>query len=77
VPIPLSKEPRRQTAPAAPAPDWLSLWAISVGCAAVLIAGLAYFTVGDQTGAAMVLFGAAAIIAIALRAAPPPPAARD
>jgi hypothetical protein len=48
--------------------DWLALWAISIGISAAVIAAIAYFSAADRTGAAMVLAGAAALIAIVLRA---------
>jgi hypothetical protein len=70
MPVPLPKEPRsRGFAGSAPA-DWLGLWALSVGAAATLIAAFVYFGVGEQTGAAWVLFGAAAVIAVALYCSP-------
>jgi len=70
--VPLPKEPRnRGYAESAPA-DWIGLWALSVGVAASLIAGIIYFGAGDQTGAAWVLFGAAAVIAVALYCVPQP-----
>jgi hypothetical protein len=72
MPVPLPKEPRsRGLSESAPA-EWLGLWAVSVGAAATLIAGLVYFGVGDQTGAAWVLFGAAAAIAVVLYCSPAP-----
>jgi archaellum component FlaF (FlaF/FlaG flagellin family) len=46
------------------------VWALSVGGAATLIAALVYFGVGDQTGAAWVLFGAAMVIAVVLYCSP-------
>jgi hypothetical protein len=68
--VPLPKEPRsRGFAESAPA-DWLGLWALSVGAAATLIAGLVYFGARDQTGAAWILLGAAAVIAVALYCSP-------
>ena len=48
--------------------DWLSVWAISLGVCAVIIASIAYFTVGDNRGAAFVLTGTAAMIALILQA---------
>jgi hypothetical protein len=72
MPVPLPKEPRSpgfsENAPA----DWLQMWAVSVGAAAALIAGFVYFGLGDQTGAAWVLFGAAAAIAVVLYCSPAP-----
>lgn len=65
MPVPLPESPRSKGFPE-PAADWLSLWALSIGFAAAFMAAVVYFTAGDQLGAALVLFGAAAIIAIAL-----------
>jgi hypothetical protein len=67
VPTQLTKLSRKP-ALAAPATDWLALWAISVGFAAVLIAALAEFAAGDWTGALFVLSGAAGLIGVILRA---------
>ena len=45
--------------------DWLAWWTLSIAASAILIAALGYFA-NDPVGAAMVLTGAAAIMAIAL-----------
>ena len=71
MPIPRTKQPSRKVAIAAPAFDWLPLWAMSLGFAAVMIATIAYFAAADQTGAAFVLLGAAGLIALVLRASAP------
>jgi len=71
VPIPLTKQPSRKAAIAAPTFDWLPLWAMSLGFAAVMIATIAYFAAADQTGAMFVLLGAAGLIALVLRASAP------
>ena len=47
--------------------DWLGLWALSLGFCAIVLAGIAYFMIGDNTGASCILVGAAAIIAIVVR----------
>lgn len=44
--------------------DWLGLWAISVGVAAVAVAWVADRTVGGNIGAAFILAGAAALIGL-------------
>jgi hypothetical protein len=75
VPVPLPKSPRSKGF-AEPATDWLSLWALSIGFAAAFMAAVVYFTAGDQIGAALVLFGAAAIIAAALFSSGRPPVKR-
>jgi hypothetical protein len=46
--------------------DWLALWALSLAFSALFIAGCAFFSEGDVKGAAAVLIGAAAIMAVAL-----------
>lgn len=71
MPVPLPKEPKSRGFAEKPA-DWLGMWALSVGVAATLIACIVYFGVGDQSGAAWVLFGAAAVIAVALYCTPSP-----
>ena len=47
--------------------DWLGLWALSVAFCAIVLAGIAYFMIGDNIGASYILVGAAAIIAIVVR----------
>jgi len=47
--------------------DWLGLWALSLGFCAIVLAGIAYFTIGDNIGASSILMGAAAIIAVIVR----------
>ncbi len=47
--------------------DWLALWAISLGVCAVVIAAIAFFSAADNVGAAMVLTGTAALIALILK----------
>ena len=48
--------------------DWLGVWALSMGFAAVVMALIADFTAGDKMGATLILVGAAILIAIVLRA---------
>ena len=36
-------------------------------CLAIVLAGIAYFMIGDNTGASCILVGAAAIIAVVVR----------
>jgi hypothetical protein len=52
--------------------DWLALWALSLGASAIGISAIAYFTAGDRLGAAFVLTGTAAIIALVLAFSSPP-----
>jgi hypothetical protein len=47
--------------------DWLALWALSLGFSAVVHAALAFYGGHDSTGASMILFGTATIIALVLR----------
>ena len=49
--------------------DWLGLWAISFGAAAVAVAWVADRTIGGNIGAAFILAGAAAVIGLMLGAA--------
>ena len=46
--------------------DWLALWTLSLAFSALFIAFCAYFGEGDAKGAAAVLTGTAAIMALAL-----------
>ena len=47
--------------------DWLGLWALSLGFCAIVLAGVAYFLNGDNTGASCILTGAAGLIAVIVR----------
>lgn len=47
-----------------PAIDWLGLWAISLGLCAVVLAVIADVMGDDNIGAAFILIGAAAVIAL-------------
>jgi hypothetical protein len=66
MPIPLPNNQKSRGSARQSGPDWIALWALSVGAAAVLVAGLINFAVDDQTGAAWVLFGAAAAIGVVM-----------
>ena len=50
--------------------DWLGLWALSLGFCAIVLAGIADLTGGDNIGAACILIGAAGIIALVLHIEP-------
>jgi hypothetical protein len=52
--------------------DWLALWALSLAFASMVLAAIAYFTIGDKLGATSILAGAAVIIGLALQAGKPP-----
>ena len=41
--------------------DWLGLWALSLGFCAIVLAGIAYFMIGDNIGASGILMGAAPV----------------
>jgi hypothetical protein len=43
--------------------DWLGIWALSMAFAAVVLAAIAYFSIGDKIGASLILFSAAALVA--------------
>jgi hypothetical protein len=72
MPTLLPQRPPRREIAAKSSIDWLAAWGLSVAAAGAGIAGIVYFSAGDPTGAACVLFGAAAVIAIALSSSPPP-----
>ena len=69
MPIDTPRKPQAKARAVDPAahPDWLALWAISLGICAVAVAGVAYFTVGDKFGAAAILGSVAGIIGAVLR----------
>jgi hypothetical protein len=48
--------------------DWLAVWALSLAFASMVLAAIAYFTIGDKLGASAILAGAALIIGLALQA---------
>src|ERR1700685_3145435 len=56
--------------------DWLALWALSLAVSALFIAYCAFFGEGDVKGAAAVLTGTAAIMALALGVTKAPDASR-
>ncbi|MFZ0100847.1 MAG: hypothetical protein WAL49_01010 [Pseudolabrys sp.] len=59
-----AKAVRARKGETVPAIDWLGLWAISLGLCAVVLAGIADVMGDDNIGAAFILVGAAAIIAL-------------
>jgi len=65
--LPLKPRAKAVRATEAQSIDWLALWAISLGICAVVIAAIAFFSVADKVGAALVLIGTAALIAIILK----------
>ena len=60
----LPKVKPEQAAPSARTIDWLSVWALSIGLAAVLVAAIVYFIGNDSLDASFVLFGAAALVTL-------------
>ena len=68
MPIPLPDRHRSKTVPADTAIDWLTVWALSMGFAALVLAAIAYFSIGDNNGAAFILGAGAAIVGLALYA---------
>jgi hypothetical protein len=52
--------------------DWLALWAISLGVCAMILAAIAYFTVGDKLGASTIMASVAGIIGLVLHLSQPP-----
>jgi hypothetical protein len=52
--------------------DWLALWAVSLGLCAVLLAAMAYFTVGDKFGASTIMASVAGLIGLVLWMSQPP-----
>lgn len=47
--------------------DGQELWALSMGLAAIVLAAVAYFTIGDHIGAAGILAATAAMIVLVLQ----------
>ena len=69
MPIPLRPKARVQTArphkhDTIASVDWLGLWGLSLGVCAIVLAGIADFVGHDNVGAAFILTGTAAIIAL-------------
>ena len=75
MPIHLPPKARAKAAPArrqaaTDSIDWLGLWALSLGFCGIILAGIAYFMIGDNVGASGILLGAAAVIAVVVRFGP-------
>ena len=54
--------------------EWVGLWSLSLGIAAVLMAAIVYFAGRDSVGASFTLFGTAALVALMMRASANPDA---
>ncbi len=65
---------RAKHLPAAEPSEWVGLWSLSLGLAAVLVACIVYFAGRDSIGAAVVLLGTAGIVALVMRASANPDA---
>jgi hypothetical protein len=72
MPTLLPVKARAATEAASPAPDWVGLWALSLGAISVTLASLAYFIGGESVAASFFLVAAAAVIAVARRAGTEP-----
>ena len=54
--------------PATDSAEWVGLWSLSLGLAALLIASIVYFGGRDSVGASFVLVGTAVMVALVMRA---------
>ena len=63
-----SKNRRAKRLPAAASTEWVGLWSLSLGLAALLVASIVYFAGRDSIGASFILFGTAAMVALVMRA---------
>ena len=52
--------------------DWLAIWALSLGLCAVVLAAIAFFSIGDKMGASFILAASAGIIGALLHWSAPP-----
>jgi hypothetical protein len=69
---PMKTRVKAETVEAQQPIDWLALWALSLAFASMVLAAIAYFSIGDKLGASAILAGAALIIGLALQASKPP-----
>ncbi len=65
---------RTKRVPAVEATEWVGLWSVPLGIAAVLVAAIVYFAGRDSVGASFILFGTAAMVALVMRASANPSA---
>ena len=68
MPTSLPVKARATTEAVSPTPDWIGLWALSLGAISVTLAAVAYFIGGESVAASFFLAAAAAAIAVARRA---------
>jgi hypothetical protein len=59
---------RAKRLPAAESTEWVGLWSVSLGFAALMVASIVYFAGRDSVGASFILFGTAAMVALVMRA---------
>ena len=67
-----SKNRRAKRLPAAESTQWVGLWSLSLGLAALLVASIVYFAGRDSIGASFILFGTAAMVTLVMRASANP-----
>ena len=65
---------RADRVPATEFSEWVGLWSLSLGLAALLIASIVYFAGCDSVGASFVLVGTAVMVALVMRAGTDPKA---
>jgi len=73
---PRKPRPKAKAVDSAESIDWLALWALSLGVCAIVLAGIAYFSIGDKIGASFILTATAALMAAVLHAASAPRSGR-
>ena len=59
---------RAKRLPAAKSSEWVGLWSVSLGVAALPVASIVYFAGCNSIGASFILCGTAAMIALIMRA---------
>ena len=69
---PMKTRVKTKAVEAEPPIDWPALWALSLALASMVLAAIAFFTIGDKFGASSILAGTACIIGLALQASKPP-----
>ena len=63
---------RARRLPATESTEWVGLWSLSLGFAAVVFAAIVFFAGHDGVGASFILLGTAAMIALVMHASAPP-----
>ncbi len=67
--LPKDRRPKAKALTRIETLDWLTVWSISVGVCAMILAATVYFAAGDHAGATVILMGGAVVMAFALRGA--------